>query len=69
MAYQPPLIGNKQLLNFLAKSWPYIGGWFIGISFALAGFAIWLQRRGTLKTKTNRNIQLNLNIVTPTPQD
>lgn len=31
MAYQPPLIGYKQLLNFAAYSFPDIGGWlFIG---------------------------------------
>ena len=31
MAYQPPLIGFKQLLNFGAYSIPDIGGWlFIG---------------------------------------
>lgn len=27
MAYQPPLIGSKQLLNFVATSWPAAGGW------------------------------------------
>ncbi len=27
MSYQPPLIGNKQLLNFVAKSWPGPAGW------------------------------------------
>ena len=29
MAYQPPLIGYKQLLNFAAYSMPAAGGWFI----------------------------------------
>ncbi|MCF8256276.1 MAG: hypothetical protein K9J06_01900 [Flavobacteriales bacterium] len=27
MAYQPPLIGSKELLNFIAYSAPDIGGW------------------------------------------
>jgi copper chaperone NosL len=27
MAYQPPLIGFKQLLNFGAYSFPDVGGW------------------------------------------
>lgn len=36
MAYQPPLIGYKQLLNFGAFSIPDIGGWL----FILAGFSI-----------------------------
>jgi len=29
MAYQPPLIGYKQLLNFGAYSIPDTGGWFL----------------------------------------
>lgn len=32
MAYQPPLIGFKQLLNFGAYSVPAIGGWLFIIS-------------------------------------
>lgn len=48
-AYQPPLIGNKMLLNFLAKSWPYIGGWFIGVSFLLGGLAVWFHKKSQLK--------------------
>lgn len=37
MAYQPPLIGYKQLLNFLAFSIPDTGGWiFIGCGMLLA---------------------------------
>jgi copper chaperone NosL len=36
MAYQPPLIGYKQLLNFGAYSMPDIGGWiFIGVGVLL----------------------------------
>ena len=39
MAYQPPLIGYKQLLNFGAYSIPDIGGWMLvvagGILFAI----------------------------------
>ena len=29
MTYQPPLIGSKQLLNFVATSWPASGGWLL----------------------------------------
>jgi len=37
MAYQPPLLGYKELLNFLAFSIPASGGWlFIGCGLALA---------------------------------
>jgi copper chaperone NosL len=36
MAYQPPLIGFKQLLNFGAYSIPDIGGWiFVGVGAIL----------------------------------
>ena len=36
MAYQPPLIGTKQLLNFTAFSGPDIGGWIFLVSGLLA---------------------------------
>ena len=45
MEYQPPLIGQKKILNFLAKSYPHIGGWFIGGTFVLGGLAVWLQSK------------------------
>lgn len=32
MAYQPPLLGYKELLNFLAYSGPDTGGWILGVS-------------------------------------
>jgi copper chaperone NosL len=39
MAYQPPLIGSKQLLNFHATSWPAIGGWAAIAALVLAAIA------------------------------
>ena len=42
MAYQPPLIGSKQLLNFTAHSWPAAGGILIGVGFALGAVALLL---------------------------
>jgi copper chaperone NosL len=36
MAYQPPLLGTKMLLNFKADSYPYWGGLFVGISVVLS---------------------------------
>lgn len=36
MAYQPPLIGTKQLLNFTAFSGPDIGGWIFMVAGTLA---------------------------------
>jgi copper chaperone NosL len=41
MTYQPPLIGSKALLNFVATSWPALGGLIIigaGLVTAAAGF-------------------------------
>lgn len=39
MAYQPPLIGSKQILNFTAHSWPAAGGLLLGLAFVLGGAA------------------------------
>jgi len=36
MAYQPPLIGTKQLLNFTAFSGPDVGGWIFLVSGLMA---------------------------------
>ncbi len=45
MAYQPPLIGFKQLLNFGAYSMPDIGGWiFIGAGAVLVFCSIVVWR-------------------------
>lgn len=57
MAYQPPLIGFKQLLNFGAYSMPDIGGWiFIGAGVLLLSAALieWRKVRDFRK----RNILL-----------
>lgn len=35
MAYQPPLLGSKMLLNFKADSYPHLGGYFLGLSILL----------------------------------
>ena len=46
MAYQPPLIGFKQLLNFGAYSMPDIGGWiFVAVGVVLLGVVIFEWRR------------------------
>jgi copper chaperone NosL len=45
MAYQPPLIGSKQLLNFRAYSWPGAGGLAAFASLGLGVLALWLERR------------------------
>ncbi len=40
MAYQPPLIGYKQLLNFGAFSIPDTGGWLLIFACILLGFVV-----------------------------
>lgn len=53
MAYQPPLIGFKQLLNFGAYSVPDTGGWiFVAAGVILFGLVLWEWR------KTRNVIQL-----------
>ncbi|MBK7665996.1 MAG: nitrous oxide reductase accessory protein NosL [Sphingobacteriaceae bacterium] len=49
MAYQPPLIGFKQLLNFGAYSIPDIGGWLFIISGLLMAAAVVLEYRKAKK--------------------
>lgn len=46
MAYQPPLLGYKQLLNFGAYSIPDSGGWiFVGVGVVIAGLLVLDWRR------------------------
>jgi copper chaperone NosL len=45
MAYQPPLIGSKQLLNFTAHSWPDVGGVLAGLAFGLGVLALVVAAR------------------------
>lgn len=42
MAYQPPLIGNKTILNFVAKSWPMAGAYlmFAGMLLSIVAFYV-----------------------------
>jgi copper chaperone NosL len=47
MSYQPPMIGSKELLNFVATAWPGVGGW----SVIIAGFAIAFLARYELRKK------------------
>jgi copper chaperone NosL len=51
MAYQPPLIGFKQLLNFGAYSIPDIGGWLFIVSGLLMAAAVFLEFRKNKKSK------------------
>jgi len=53
MTYQPPLIGYKQLLNFLAYSGPHTAGYLIAVSTLLAGL-VTLQEYGWIKKITKK---------------
>lgn len=59
MAYQPPLIGFKQLLNFGAYSVPDIGGWiFIATGGILLGLVVYEWKRFQKESKKNSSIKL-----------
>ncbi len=52
MAYQPPLIGKKMILNFTAISWPQLGSVFMALSMASGGVAAYFGRKEwKLRTK------------------
>lgn len=56
MAYQPPLIGFKQLLNFGAYSIPDIGGWlFIGAGLIMLILTV-LENNLLSKFKKNKTV-------------
>ena len=42
-SFQPPLIGNKTIINFIAKSWPHTGGWLAVLGLVLSGIASYLK--------------------------
>lgn len=63
MAYQPPLIGFKQLLNFGAYSIPDTGGWiFIGAGVVLL-FLVIREWRRARKVTAFRNVKPALSIL------
>jgi copper chaperone NosL len=47
LAYQPPLIGTKQLLNMTASSFPDIGGYIAVISLLLGFLAMVLELKSS----------------------
>lgn len=42
-SFQPPLIGSKKIINFVAKSYPHTGGYFAGFSIVLSIGAWYLK--------------------------
>ena len=55
MAYQPPLIGYKQLLNFGAYSIPDIGGWML-VAAGLLLFIIVIKETNLIKKFKKQNV-------------
>ncbi len=51
MSYQPPLIGNKQLLNFHATSWPASGGWVL-VAAVVIGLALVIRECRAARART-----------------
>ncbi|MCF6180449.1 hypothetical protein [Lutibacter sp.] len=49
MAYQPPVFGFKQMLNFQVYSYPSTGVYFIGLSFVLVVLAFIVSSKNKLK--------------------
>lgn len=54
MAYQPPLIGSKKLLNFNAISWPATGGWAAFVSFVAGAFAMMSERKSAKRNREKK---------------
>ncbi len=44
-SFQPPLIGTKRILNFIAQSFPDIAGYLAGLSIPLSFLAFWVRRK------------------------
>lgn len=53
MAYQPPLIGSKMLLNFNAISMPHIGSWILVSVVILAIVALFIDKKNKNKELSN----------------
>ncbi len=65
MAYQPPLIGFKQLLNFGAYSMASTGGWiFVSAGVILLFCTILAWRKGRVKKQaTSKNVMVAFSLV------
>ena len=44
-AYQPPIIGTKEILNFTVRSYPAIGSIILGIGILLSPVAFYIARK------------------------
>lgn len=69
MAYQPPLIGNKTILNFRALSWPRTGAYLMFLGMVMSVLAYFQNKnevansiQQTQKTKENDEEQYSHNV-------
>ncbi|NOX17399.1 MAG: hypothetical protein GXO87_03845 [Chlorobi bacterium] len=44
-AYQPPVFGTKQILNFTVRSYPSLGAVFLGIGILLSPVAYYIEKK------------------------
>ena len=62
MSYQPPLIGSKQLLNFVANSYPDTGGMIvIGTGLLGIGILIFELKQGR-KNRKSKSDNVNISV-------
>jgi copper chaperone NosL len=47
MAYQPPIIGTAQILNFTVHSFPALGFYFIIVGWIIGSYTWWVTRKVT----------------------
>jgi len=46
-SFQPPVFGTKDILNFVAQSYPHTGGYFAGLAALLAAAAWWVKGKSS----------------------
>jgi copper chaperone NosL len=66
LAYQPPLIGVKQIANFTASAWPASGGILMGVAALLTAAAVWRSIRGA-SSRSVLAVQHGAPLSAPTP--
>lgn len=48
-SFQPPLIGSKTIINFIAKSYPHTGGWLLIVAYFFSLIAAYFKIKSTDK--------------------
>ncbi len=49
MGFQPPFFGSKQILNFVAHSYPGVGAYFMGVGVVLSFLAYFIGKKENAK--------------------